>query len=597
EEAQVPGPPAAAAAAAGRGGALRPALFLIAAAALGQVDDPILRALGDEVARAKSLKLAGLESPYYVAASIEDLDSFTATATLGALVRASRTLVRVPQMQVRVGDYDFDNTNYVGSGFFSGSRYDLERLPLDNSYPLLRRHLWLASDQAYKGAVESIARKRAALRNVTVAEKIADFARAEPVRLIEPSRRSAVDEDGWKDRLRRLSAVLGKYPDLRTSGVELEIVQNTHYQATSEGTQVRVPEALLVVRARAWSQAPDGMMLRDAVAFHFPDITRVASDAEMGRALEALAGNVTTLAKAPIGEIYNGPAIFEGEASPQLFAQVLGRNLSLFRRPVTEPNRSLPFPASELEGRAGSRILPEWMDVVCDPTQKEWRGRPLLGHYRVDLEGTAPTPLSLVEKGVLKQFLLTRQPVRGFSGSNGRARLLGAFGAYGASFANLFVTARETVPGAELKKKLLEMISARGKAYGLILRKLDFPTSGSLDDLRRQFAGSQQQGGAGRVVSSPVLAYKVFPDGREELVRGLRFRSLGVRALRDIQAASDQPFVFEYLDSGAPLAMAGSGGLVAETAVIAPAVLIDDVELDRIEEDFPKIPIVPPPQP
>jgi len=137
------------------------------------------------------------------------------------------------------------------------------------------------------------------------------------------------------------------------------------------------------------------------------------------------------------------------------------------------------------DSRQGARILPEWFDVVDDPTQKEWHGRPLFGSYEVDREGVAPGPLSLVEKGVLKTFLLTRQPELGFAGSNGRARLPGSFGANGAAIGNLFVRARETVPAADLKKKLIEMCQQRNKPYGMIVRRMDFPSSASFQEVRR----------------------------------------------------------------------------------------------------------------
>ena len=147
----------------------------------------------------------------------------------------------------------------------------------------------------------------------------------------------------------------------------------------------------------------------------------------MRRAAQALAENLTKLAAAPVGEDYNGPILFEGAAAAQLLAEVLGKNLTLQRRPVSERGRNGFFQPSELEGRQGSRIMPEFMTVVDDPTQQEWRGKPLFGRYEVDREGVVPKPLTLVEKGVLKNFLLTRQPVRGFTGSNGRAHAAGLF--------------------------------------------------------------------------------------------------------------------------------------------------------------------------
>jgi hypothetical protein len=319
----------------------------------------------------------------------------------------------------------------------------------------------------------------------------------------------------------------------------------------------------------------------------------IASEAEMARGAASLAENMMALAKAPMGEAYNGPVLFDREASAQIFAQIIGRNLALTRRPVMEPGRPGSFATSELEGRFGARILPEWMDIVDDPVQKEWRGRPLFGHYEVDSDGVVPKPLSLVEKGVLKNFLLTRQPMRGFNGSNGRARLPGGFGASAAAFGNLFVRASETVSPAELKRKMIEILKTRNKPYGILVRKMDFPSSASYDELRRLLSSSNS--GSARPVSIPIFAYRVYPDGREELIRGLRFRGLNARSFKDILAASDEEYVFEFLENGAPMALMGSGGTIAQSSVVAPSILIDDQELERMEEEFPKIPIVPPP--
>src|SRR5207302_5949276 len=121
-----------------------------------------------------------------------------------------------------------------------------------------------------------------------------------------------------------------------------------------------------------------------------------------------------------------------------------------------------------------ARALPAYVEVVDAPARREWRGRPLFGHYEVEREGVVPRPLRRVEKGALKSYRLTRQPVRGFEGSNGRARMPGSFGASTASFSNLFVRASETTPVADLKKKLIELCVARSKPYGIVVRKMDF---------------------------------------------------------------------------------------------------------------------------
>jgi predicted Zn-dependent protease len=554
--------------------------------------DPILQAMRDELARAKAMTISNLAGPYFVEYTIDEEENFSVTATLGGLLSRQHQRFRSPSIHVRVGDYKFDNTNFVGAGFGGGSRYDLERFPLEDSYPLLRRYLWLLTDSAYKSAVEALSRKQAALRNLQQSEQLNDFAHAEPVKSVRALKRLAVDEDALSNRVRSLSAIFAGYPEIRTSSVDLEASEGGFHLVNTEGTEVREPESVTFVRVRATAQAADGMSLRDSLAFYAPDAAHLPPDTEMRRGITALAENVTALAKAPKGEDYNGPVLFEGTAGAQVFAEVLGRNLAMVRAPAGGGGRGAASQANELEGRAGARVLPESFNVVDDPTQTEWRGRALFGSYQVDREGVASKPLRLIEKGVLKNYLLTRQPVRGYEGSNGRARLPGSFGAGTATVSNLFVSSNETVPVSELKKKMIELIKTRSKPYGIVVRKMDFPSSASLGEARSMM--SAQQGG--RPVSMPILVYKLFADGHEELVRGMRFRGFNARSLKDILAAGDDSTLFEYMENGAPFAIIGGGGFTTEVAVAAPSILIDDLDLHAIDEEMPKLPIVSPPE-
>lgn len=555
--------------------------------------DPMLRAMHDEVERARKLTLPGLEPPYFIQISVDESEIFGVSATLGGVLTRRHEHIRLPEVRVRVGDYAFDNTNFAAGGFGAGSRYDLGRFPLENSYPVLRRYFWLETDSAYKSAVEAISRKRAALRNMTQSDKLNDFAKAEPVHFLRDFERLALDEDAWTSRVRSLSAIFAQYPEIKISSVELDANNGGTYLVNSEGSEVRAPENVVLLRVRATSQASDGMTLRDALTFHAFNAARLPSEAEMTRGVTALAKNVAALAKAEKGEDYSGPVLFEGEAGAQVFGEVLGANLALTRRPVVDGGRGGGGgQSSEFEGRIGARVLPDTFNVVDDPTQKEWRGRPLFGAYDVDREAVVAKPLRLVEKGVLKSYLLTRQPVRGFEGSNGRARLPGSFGASNPTFSNLFVSSSETVPAGDLKKKLIELIQTRNKPYGMIVRRMDYPSSASLDEARRLLGGSQ---GGARPVSAPVLVYKVFPDGREELVRGLRFRGFNARSLKDILAAGDDANVFEFMDNSAPFALIGGSSFTTETCVVAPSIVIDDLELHPVEDQLPKLPVVPAP--
>jgi hypothetical protein len=545
----------------------------------------------EELRRSMTLKLMNLESPYYIDYDLEDSREFSASATLGGLVNSNESHFRQPRVHVRVGDYKFDNTDYVGSGFNFGPRYDL-RMPLENNYAVLRQDFWLATDSAYKSAVEAIARKRSALKNISVTDALPDFAPAKPFQLLEPVTETPLAKDVWTENLRVISGAFANYPKLKASGAEFTALDGTHYYVNSEGTELRVPDGLFILRLRAYAQASDGMLMRDSVAFQTRDPKRLPSEADALKAADALAKRAIALAEAPAGENYSGPVLFEGEAGAQLFAEVFGRNLGLTRKPVQEPGRPGAIQTSELEGRIGARVMPEFLNVVDDPTRKEWHGVPLIGTYEADDEGVPPSALSIVERGTLKRYEMTRQPMRGFSGSNGHARLGGNFGAKEAVPGNLFVTATETAPVAELKKKLIEMCQLREKPYGIIVRKMDFPSSASLDEARRILSGNQ--GGGGRV-SLPLLVYRVYPDGHEELIRGMKFRGLNVRTFKDILAAGDDSNLFEYMENGAPFALLGVGSEFAEVSVVAPSLLVDDLEMLKIEEELPKLPVVPPP--
>jgi hypothetical protein len=551
--------------------------------------DTILRAMKDEIARTRALRLVDAP-PYFVEYSLDDAEFFYSTASLGALVQERQTRLRQPRTRVRVGDAKLDNSNHIFSDAYRGSRFDPAEFPLDDNYEALRLAFWLSTDRAYKQALEALARKKASLKNIQETERLPDLSSAPVTSVILPVPKKTVEEAKWRARVKTISALFNAYPDVFHSEATFGWSVTKSYMVNNEGSEFRIPDNLSTFRVRASSIAADGMLLRDYAEFVASDADSLPAEPDMRKAATEVAEQVTALRKAVVGDSYTGPVLFDGVAGAQLLAEVLGRHLSPGRRPVTDPERPLNFPAGELEGRLGSRILPEWMDVVDDATQREWKGLPLLGHYPVDIEGVVPQAIPVVERGVLKNFLSTRQPMAGVESSNGHARIPAALGTNAAMPGNLFVRASETQSLDALKKKLLDLGKQRGKPFVYVVRKMDFPSTASLDELRR-IAGGQ----TGRSASLPIRLYRVFADGREELVRGLRFRSLNSRSLRDIAAASDQQFLFQYLENGAPFAHMDAGGYVAGISVVAPALLFDELELERIPGELPKPPVVAPP--
>lgn len=573
--------------------------FLISAqprAAAPAAKDVILEAMRAEMQRARNLRGAGgMDVPYFFEFALDEVRGYSASATLGGLLGERETRVRVPRVQVRVGDYEFDNSNYIFSDANFGPRFDFGQMPQDNNLLALRHQIWLQTDRAFKNALEGIGRKRAALRAQNLQqEKLADFAKAEPVQMLLDVTPRPLDQATWRRRTVETSNVFAAYPRVLTSSVEFEYGENSTYLLNSEGTEIRYPDNLNYLRIRASGQAADGMPVRDHAVLHSTDVARLGSDADWKRAAEEVGKNVTALAEAPVGEAYSGPVLFEGLAGAQLMAEVLGSQLAIPRRPIPEPNRPLPFAPGDLEGRLNSRILPSSFTVTDDPALKEFQGRELAGHYLVDIEGVRPKPVTVIEGGVLKSYLTSRQPNKFSTESNGRARIPGAFGHKLPAISNLFVKSSDGVPAAELKTRLLTMIKDRSKPYGIIVRKMDFPSSASPEELRR-LAAALAGNSAGNIISSPLLVYRVFPDGREELLRGVRFRGLSVRSFKDILASSTEQYQFDFMGNGAGFALMGAGSYVYLASVVSPALLFEDLELERPQIDYPRLATVPAP--
>ena len=566
---------------------MKSATLLIAAVcgiAQAAQPDTVLDAMQAELKRSLTLTLGQLDKPYFLSYQVDDQHTWSASSTLGGIVSSNASSYRVPRVRIRVGDYKFDNTNWTGSNA-AGPRYDL-RVPLEDENPLvMRQFLWLATDSSFKGALQSVARKRAALRNITVSEQLADFTPPQPYTGVHDYAPVKFDEKTWIERMRKASKVFSAFPALRSSSVDYTAIDNLHRFITNEGTVLRQQQTVGIVEIRGAIQAADGMILRDLATFYTHDLNAMFTEAELTKSATAIGEQLAKLAVAPTGEEYAGPVLFEGVAAPQLLAEILGRNVHISRKPLSPPGAASQSAPTDLEGRRGVRIMPEFFDVTDDPTL------PLFGHEEADEEGVQDKPVTLVEKGVLKDFLRSRQPVRGYNDSNGRGRIPANFGAELPVPTNLIVKARETSSVAELKKKLLDLMQQRGMPYGIIVRKMDFPSSASLDEARKLIASA----GSGKAVSSPLYVYRLYPDGREELVRGQRFRGMNARSLKDILAAGDDSVTFNYLDNGAPFALLGFGNGSAEVTVVAPSLLIDDLEMAKDDDERPKLPIVPSP--
>ncbi|MBV9403995.1 MAG: hypothetical protein JO211_01525, partial [Acidobacteriaceae bacterium] len=388
--------------------------------------DAQLRAMLDELSRTKTLKLNDLDKPYFVQYSSDDADELVITASVGGLITSTHSRFRQPRVEVRIGDYKFDNTNSI---YARKSRLGL--FPIDDDYGALRTDLWLSTDALYKVAADQIARKRSALNEIAEPEKTTDFAHAKPVQIIEPLVALNVDQKHWEDVVRRISARFAAHPDVLESQVRLRCIETNYRVANTEGTVVRIPEELSDVAVVASGLAPDGSRVWNHQFFTELHFSQLQKEQELYKAAEAVAAETEALTKAPWAEDYTGPVLFEQEAAAELMADILADAIRLQRKPLAPPgsdNANAQIIESVWASRVGSKVTPEWLSLVDNPAEEQYQGKPLAGHYVADDEGVPAQPVTLVDKGVLKGFLFSRLPVRETAASNGHGRLPGAWG-------------------------------------------------------------------------------------------------------------------------------------------------------------------------
>ena len=519
--------------------------------------DPVLQAMLAELDRSKQqLQLQGFEKPYFIEYRIDDIGEYEATAGYGALVGERDLHRRIVRVTVRAGDYKIDSSGERGEG-------SLQIATVDDDPMALRYALWSATDAAYKTALGNLTAKQAALKSVQTPPQADDFSQEKPVVSLAPVARSELDRAAWKQRVveatglyRTDDSVKSFAPEIETSEGSVQSRTRTQYLVNSEGTIVRKSTVEYHAEILAQVQAPDGMRLERSygVSGLTPADLGSAEKFHNG-ALHILTG-LHKLRTAPVmGDEYHGPVLFAGNASARTFDDLFAHAVAAHRPQLGSTARTVgPFASSYK-----TRVLPDFIKIVDDPGITEFDGKPLLGAYTIDDEGVPAQSVTLVDSGKLVSYLTGREPIRDFPDSNGHARAATAQPAY-PRIGVLHVEATETLPEADLEKKLISM----GKDQGLDAVYLVETVGGS---------------------SRPRIIYRIkVADGSRELVRGAQLEDVNLRLLRSgILAAGSAPYIFNTF------------GDIPST-VIAPPLLFDDVTVKRTEQRNDKLPYYPPPE-
>ena len=534
--------------------------------ALAASDTVLLTTMEKELRRGQTELAKQDPAPYFASYNVTDGESLMVVSAQGAILNSTKSHNRAADVSMRIGTPALDNTHDKerASGITSG------QLPLRDDPDAIARVLWRLTYDEYRKAQQSYSnvKTQSAVR-AKDEDDSPDFSAEKTATYIEKTPTAAFPEQrAWEELARRYSASFRQYPQVEQS-VVLLIASNSHsYLVSTEGTKIVTADAIFRIMIEAETRADDGMQLMRVETYQFADPAKFPSEAEVAKAVQKMANDLSALRSAPLAKPYSGPALLSGRGSAVFFHEVLGHRIEGQRQRGREEGQTFTKKVNE-------KILPEFLSVTDDPTLHTLDGSELSGFYRYDDEGSPAARVEVVKDGILKNFLMGRMPVKNFNNSNGHGRAQSGLMPVGRQ-GNLIVTSSKTIPDVQLRSRFIEEIKKQGKPYGLYFEDIQGGFTLTSRDLPQAF----------QVL--PVMVWRVYADGRpDELVRGVDIVGTPLTVLTQIAATGDTTSVFNGI-------CGAESGSVAVSAA-SPAMLFSDMEVQKRKYGDERPPILPPP--
>jgi predicted Zn-dependent protease len=546
-------------------------LCLGAAGLFAQQSDPVLTAMQQELTRSfENLKKAPLP-PYFLSYQLTDNRAVDVSASFGALTGSSDMTTRLLDLDLRVGDYSLDNTHPLRGGEMGpefADQFEREKIPLDNDPDALKVALWRETEQKYHSAVERFQKVKANVQvKVEAEDKSADFSHETAEKYYEVPASFSIDQAAWEQRLRRVTAPFAQHKEVIENSAQLIAEVETRRYVNSDGSRIQISSPFYRIILSATAKAEDGMELPLHQTYMSFKPDGLPAEATVLKDVDHMIDTLLALVKAPVADPYTGPAILSGRSSAVFFHEIFGHRIEGQRQKGEEE-------AQTFKKKVNQAVLPDFLSVYSDPALKSLAGTDLVGYYPYDDEGVKARRVTVVDKGVLKNFLMSRAPIEGFDRSNGHGRRQQGYHVV-ARQSNLVVESANRVSRAELKKQLIEQIKAANKPYGLLF-----------DDIEGGFTFTQ------RILPNafnvmPTVVYRIYPDGKEELVRGVDLIGTPLIAFSKIVAADDQVAVFN--------GVCGAESGWVPVSASSPGLLVSQIEVQRKQKSQERAPLLPPP--
>lgn len=545
-------------------------LFFTSLMGVAEGQDRLLTILKEELKT--QMEGLGGESlkPYYISYRVAETNSHIVVASHGALMKSESVPQRLLTAQVRVGEYSMDNFNVTGGGRTPMARPVL--LPMESDDLGVKTHLWEITASEYNSALRDYSRIKSSLNTKLQSEdKTGDYTKSAPYRSYEKpfsKQQTQFNAGEWEARAKKVSALFKVHEEIEEAFVTITFQTARNYFVSSEDVEVVDNLSYAHVSISAETKADDGMVLPLHKSYFAYTPAGLPTEGEMAKDVEVMIAKLKALRVAPVVEPYAGPAILNGESSGVFFHEIFGHRIEA--QPMKSSQNGQTF-----KNMLGQLVLPAGMSVYDDPTAKKYLGQDLNGYYKHDEEGVKAEKVSVVEDGVLKNFLTTKVPIEGFTKSNGHARAQAGLHATSRQ-SNLIIESKNRCTEAELRAMLIEEAKKQGKEFGFYMAAV----TGGFTNTGRQAPNSFNV--------TPIEVYRVFVDGRaDELVRGVDLVGTPLSMFSFISTAGGESGIFTGM-------CGAESGQVPVTA-ISPALFITKIEFQRKGKSNSKLPILPRP--
>ena len=538
----------------------------------GQEDDAVLEVMYEELDRSYSILKEVDQPPYYLSYEIIQENSFTVNGGFGQVFSENRSKLNRLYLEIRVGGFELDNTHPIpmrGFGFGDMlAALDTSGIPIDNK-DALRTVLWKQTDTAYKQAVNDYANVLSSMQSLVEEEdQSGDFSNAPTEKYVAPPLAIKENEELLRNKLVRYTTAFSDVEHIVSNQISISQAIETRWFVNTDGTRIKDESVLYFISIAATSKADDGMILQRTLTYQADSPEIIFDDDVILADTQQLIVDLEALREAPLAEPFEGPAILSGRASGVFFHEILGHRLEGHRQKNEDEGQTF-------KDKIGEAILPSNFSVIFDPTVTHYRNAQLAGDYRYDNEGVKAQRVVVVEQGILKHFLMSRTPIEGFPYSNGHGRKSADANQIVTRQSNMFVEVEDAVNPDELQQMLIAQVNKQGKEYGLYI-----------DDIQGGFTNTGRLGPNAYVVS-PVIVYKVYPDGSRQLIRGVNLIGTPLTTFSRVEQASTEVAIFDGMCG------AESGWIPVST--VAPAILVSQIEVQRAEQSRNIPPLLPSP--